>query len=105
MNIQAFIAAAKARKTNGSTENDSNLVIVDDGQFRWVGDAHEIDAWLDEHGYTRRDARSMTPEQYQALCDDTTCLSDQIGLVGSGDVIELCNTLRDEHGVDVIHVG
>lgn len=67
-----------------------NLVVVNDGQYRWVGSRREVYAYLEAHGlergyhrgYNTANSVTMDADQYQALCDSTTCCVDTSGSYG-----------------------
>jgi hypothetical protein len=81
--------------------NADSLLIVNDGMFRWVGDKAQITKWLERHDYsTRKNALHMNSDDYQDLCDSTTCESDRVATVGDGDLVRLCQILEEKCGVD-----
>lgn len=91
----------------------AHLVIVDDGEYRWVGSKIEVYRWLDEHGVDRLkyDSRSnefnvaRMDDTYQALCDATTCITATHGSAGdyAGDPYELIDAITDR-GAPVLNV-
>ena len=85
--------------------NRDKLIVVNDGMFRWVGQRAAVMEHIRTIGLTERTAREMSPDQYQALCDATTCESDRVATVGSGDLVRFVNLLTDRLGVDELRVG
>lgn len=82
----------------------TNLVVVDDGAYRWVGSRREVYGWLAAHsiergyhsGYRTPNSAVMDAEQYQALCDQTQCYVDTSGSYGpaGADPRELIDALQ-----------
>lgn len=91
----------------------SELVIVNDGAYRWVGRRDDVYRWLDDHGFTRRfdaahntgNSVTMSADDYQELCDDTDCLIDTSGSYGPAGVNphELIDEIEAEADYLYIH--
>lgn len=71
-----------------------SLVVVSDGAYRWLGDRAEVYAWIDSHGHRRGydyarnlpNTVTLTADEYQEMCDETTCYADTSGSYGPGEM-------------------
>lgn len=70
------------------------ITIIDDMQFRYPVDTADLNDWTAENGAID------TPEKYQKFCDDVQNVGDFAGLVGSREMIDLCQSLQDA-GADI----
>ena len=88
-------------------------VIVDDGSYRWIGDRAQVYAWLRNaeiargHDSARNlsNAARMSADEYQQLCDHTTCYADTSGSysVPGHDTHALIDSLI-EQGAPTLHI-
>lgn len=111
MKMEEICKHSKERQMTANTRRNllrraANLVVVDDGAYRWVGSRSEVYGWLAAHDIDRTsNSAALNSEQYQALCDATTCYVDTSGSYGpSGvDPYELIDAISDA-GADHLYI-
>jgi hypothetical protein len=87
-------ATQRSNDREALVRDAKQLVIVDDGAYRWAGDRAEVYAWLDaqeisrghDRSYNTPNSATMDSDQYQELCDSTTCYVDTSGSYGPSGI-------------------